>query len=133
MTTRFSIILIGILLEGCKTLPVTSDGAKPFSYNIKRYRRANANSNPVVLGHITSSDSRDKGKLVSSVLALDGQQKKIYDADRIDEYEISTTPGIHRLLIVTITYYTAEARFRIKPGDSLRIDFQLRTNKTPLY
>lgn len=133
MKNRFSIILIGILLEDCKTLPVTSGGAKPFSYSIKHYRRANVNSNPVVLGHITSSDSWEKGKSIASVLYLDGQRKNFYDADRADKYEISTTPGMHRLQVVTITYYTAEARFHIKPGDSLRIDFQLRPDKTPLY
>jgi len=133
MTTRFSVILIGILLEGCKTLPVTSDGVKPFSYSIKRYRRTNSNSNPIVLGHITSSESFEKGKSVSGTLALNGQQIDFYNADRADKYEISTTPGIHRLQVVTITYYTAEARFRIKPGDSLRIDFQLRPDKTPLH
>lgn len=133
MTPRLSKILIGIFLVSCKTSPVTSDGTKPYRCTIKRYRRANANTVPIVFGHVISGDPRDKATPVSGSLFLDGQKIAFYDADRADTYEHSITPGTHRLQVVTITYYTAEASFSIKSGDSLRVDFQLQQDKRHLH
>jgi hypothetical protein len=125
------LFLIPVLLSSCKKMLVNNSISKNSTYSLVRYRRAKVNMVPIVVGQVSAM--QEKAMPLFGTFFLDGQRLDLHEADRADKYVLNVSPGTHRLQLVTITYRTAEAHFRVKTGDSLRIDFQLQLEKRPLY
>ena len=127
------LFLITIPFVSCKFLLTANNADKHSSYSLTYYRRAKADMPPIIVGQVTSSALRERDKPLSGTFFMDGQRLALQDGEHINKYVFEVSSGTHRLQLVTISYYTTEASFRIKPGDSLRIDFQLRPDQRPLY
>lgn len=122
-----------VILFSCKNLPVANDWDRHFSYSLTRYRRTKADMPPIIVGQVSVNAKQERGEPLWGTFFLDGQRLTLNEADRVENYVLSVSPGTHRLQLVTITYRTTEASFRVKTGDSLRIDFQLQQEKRPLH
>lgn len=125
------LFLISALLVNCKVLPTANNAARHSRYSLVYYQRTKADIPPIIVGEVSAT--QEKANPVLDTFLLDGQRLALNEADRANKYVLSVSPEIHRLQLVTITYRTVEASFRVKPGDSLRIDFQLQLEKRPLY
>lgn len=112
---------------------MANDWDRHFSYSLTRYRRTKADMPPIIVGQVSVNAKQERGEPLWGTFFLDGQRLTLNEADRVENYVLSVSPGTHRLQLVTITYRTTEASFRVKTGDSLRIDFQLQQEKRPLH
>lgn len=100
-------------------------------YTVNKHRSKNStNADPVIYGSLFEYGT--KYSAMVSAVALNHQMKPRFDS-KSGLYMFSTKPGKHKFNGMAIGYYpTTTKKIKVTKGDSVRIDFYLKVNDTPL-
>lgn len=121
------ITIFSVLLIGCtENLLRSSSSAE---YKIKRFERKQRDASPIVFGSIDQKEPDGRTYLVKlAKFVVDGIST---DSEPTGYYSRVLTPGRHDLSVAWPGLRTvAITNLSLRKGDSVRIDFHLRTDTT---
>jgi uncharacterized membrane protein len=101
------------------------------SYLVNKHQAQSSEANPIIYGYLYEYGTKDP--VITSAVTLNKQIKSRVDAS-LGKYSFSVEPGKYRFDGIGIGYYpTKTKRIKVVEGDSVRIDFYLKVNDTPLH
>ncbi|RSK42981.1 carboxypeptidase regulatory-like domain-containing protein [Hymenobacter perfusus] len=84
---------------------------------------------PIVFGQINLLEKGVVYPVSAAIITLDDV---MLSANERGEYNMTMNPGIHRIMVGQIGMHQSRVTLKVVPGDSIRIDFQLRPDLRPL-
>jgi hypothetical protein len=129
--SAWCLFLLATALTACNLKRVAVTPAPPSEQQMTRFRRTDQNKGAIVFGYIRVSDPQaGVYPLSAAILSLD---EKISFANKSGEYSLTLPAGIHQFMTGQIGIHQSRIALKVKQGDSIRLDFNLRPDLRPLY